>query len=192
MNSCFPSHLLKWVWERTKENAKCPCFFWNYALYRYIFLAFKYIMRVYVSGKKLWSMDSSLFYKVWFLSLQHRVRECQDKLLEIDIPGKQKNHLIQCFAGFSTEAVTHNTCHGCHSKCYDCQGAQMQTTDQLFWYTPISIKVASEKNDACCMIHVSSPAVHYCSKSSKLCACKEPRNLESKCCWRFYPTSAEH
>ena len=104
MNSCFPSHLLKWVWERTKENAKCPCFFWNYALY--IFLAFKYIMRVYVSGKKLWSMDSSLFYKVWFLSLQHRVRECQDKLLEIDIPGKQKIHLIQCFAGFSTEAVT--------------------------------------------------------------------------------------
>ena len=39
--------------------------------------------------------------------------------------------------------------------------------------TPISIKVASEKNSAWCMIHVSWPAVHYCSKSSKLCARNE-------------------
>ena len=37
---------------------------------------------------------------------------------------------------------------GVTGKCYDCQGAQMQTTDQLFSYTPVSIKVASEKNDA--------------------------------------------
>ena len=37
---------------------------------------------------------------------------------------------------------------GVTGKCYDCQAAQMQITDQLFGYTPISIKVASEKNDA--------------------------------------------
>ena len=28
-------------------------------------------------------------------------------------------------------------------------------------------------------------AVHYCSKSSKLCARNEPRNLEIKRCWRL-------
>ena len=28
-------------------------------------------------------------------------------------------------------------------------------------------------------------AVYYCSKSSKLCARNEPRNLEIKSCWRF-------
>ena len=42
---------------------------------------------------------------------------------------------------------------GVTGKCYDCQAAQMQITDQLFGYTPISIKVASEKNDAWSMFH---------------------------------------
>ena len=41
------------------------------------------------------------------------------------------------------------------------------------------------------MTHVSWPAVHYCNKSSKLCARNEPRNLDSKRCWRFFAMSAE-
>ena len=51
-----------------------------------------------------------------------------------------------------------------------------------FLYTPISVKVASERNGAWCMIHVSgSPrCIINCSKSCKLCARNEPRNLESK------------
>ena len=59
-------------------------------------------------------------------------------------------------------------------------------------YTPISIKVASEKNDAWSMFH--SQRVHYCSKSSKnskFCTRNEARNLESKRCWHFYAMSAE-
>ena len=56
-------------------------------------------------------------------------------------------------------------------------------------YTPISIKVASAENDAQCMIHVSQPAAHDGSKSSKLCAREEPRNLESDPGSAGYPSS---
>ena len=40
-------------------------------------------------------------------------------------------------------------------------------------------------HDAWSMFH-SPRCIINCSKSCKLCACNEPRNLESKRCWRFY------
>ena len=55
-------------------------------------------------------------------------------------------------------------------------------------YTPISIKVASEKNDVWSMFH-SPWRIIVASLVSYVPA--EPRNLESKCSWRFYAMSAE-
>ena len=55
-------------------------------------------------------------------------------------------------------------------------------------YTPISIKVASEKNDAWSIFHsprciIVASLVNYVPATSL--------NLESKRCWRFYATPAE-